>query len=67
MRTPLADVLRDAVAEATATDETGLTRRTLLRRAGVGAVGVAALGRLAPAARAASSPRIVVVGAASPG
>ena len=63
MRTPLADVLRDAVAEATATDETGLTRRTLLRRAGVGAVGVAALGRLAPAARAASSPRIVVVGA----
>ena len=63
MRTPLADVLWDAVAEATATDETGLTRRTLLRRAGVGAVGVAALGRLAPAARAASSPRIVVVGA----
>ena len=62
MRTPLAQALQASVA-AVAAEERRTTRRTLLRRAGAGAVGLAALGRLTPAARAAASPRIVVVGA----
>jgi monoamine oxidase len=63
MRTPLAHALRQAVADVAAADETGVTRRTLLRRAGAGAIGLTALGRLTPSARAAPAPRIVVVGA----
>jgi monoamine oxidase len=39
------------------------TRAELLKRAGVAGLGVAALGRLTPAARAAAQPSIVVVGA----
>jgi monoamine oxidase len=62
MRTPLTNAVRAAVAEAAAEDPR-TTRRTLLRRAGAAAVGVAALGRLAPVARGATAPRIVVVGA----
>ena len=62
MRTPLTDTLQAAVAEAAA-DAPRTTRRTLLRRAGVGTLGITALGRVVPAARAASSPRIVIVGA----
>ena len=62
MRTPLAQALQASVA-AVAAEERRTTRRTLLRRAGAGAVALAALGRLTPAARAAASPRIVVVGA----
>ena len=62
MRTPLAQALQVSVA-AVAAEERRTTRRTLLRRAGAGAVALAALGRLTPAARAAASPRIVVVGA----
>jgi monoamine oxidase len=50
------DALAVAGAERT-------TRGTLLRRAGVGALGLSALGGLAPSARAASSARVVVVGA----
>jgi monoamine oxidase len=60
MRTPLAHVIQDAVATAA---ESPTTRRALLRRAGTAALGVAALGRLTPAARAAAAPRIAVVGA----
>ena len=62
MRTPLARALQDAAA-AVAADEGRTTRRAFLRRAGAGALGLAALGRLTPAGRAAASPRIVVVGA----
>jgi monoamine oxidase len=60
MRTPLAHLIQDAVATAA---ESRTTRRALLRRAGAAVVGVAALGRLTPAARAAAAPRIAVVGA----
>src|SRR6476659_4149658 len=63
MRTPLVQVIRDSVDEIAAPNGSATTRRTLLRRAGVGARGLAALGRLTPAARAAGAPRIVVVGA----
>ena len=63
MRTPLAQVIQNALADAAAAEEHRTTRRTLLRRTGAAALGVAALGRLSPAARAAASPRIVVVGA----
>jgi monoamine oxidase len=62
MRTAITQAVRAAVAEAAADDDR-TTRRTLLRRAGAGAVGLTALGRLAPAARGATAPRIVVVGA----
>jgi monoamine oxidase len=62
VRTPLVRPLQDAVA-AVAAEEGRTTRRALLRRAGAGAVGLTALGRLTPAARAVAVPRIVVVGA----
>jgi monoamine oxidase len=62
MRTPLARVLEDAVATVAA-ETPRTTRRGLLRSAGAGALALSALGRLTPAARAASAPRIVVVGA----
>jgi monoamine oxidase len=62
MRTPLLNAVQNAVAEV-ANEEARTTRRTLLRHAGVGAVGLTALGRLTPAARAAAQPKIVVVGA----
>ena len=62
MRTPLLNAVQNAVAEV-ANEHALTTRRTLLRRAGAGAVGLTALGRVTPAARAASQPRIVVVGA----
>jgi monoamine oxidase len=63
MHTPLAHALRDAAAGVAAADETRTTRRGLLRRAGTGALALTALGRLAPVARGAAAPRIVVVGA----
>ena len=62
MRTPLAQVLEDAAA-AVAAETPRTTRRGLLRSAGAGALAVTALDRLTPAARAAATPRIVVVGA----
>ncbi len=62
MRTPLMQLVEDAVTRA-ATEEPRTTRRALLHRAGAGALGFSALGRLTPAARAAAAPRIVVVGA----
>jgi hypothetical protein len=61
MRTPLLQTVHDAIAEVAADETT--SRRTFLRRAGAGALGVTAFGRLAPVARAAGEPRIVVVGA----
>ena len=62
MRTPLLNAVQNAVAEV-ANEEARTTRRTLLRHAGAGAVGLTALGRLTPPARAAAQPKIVVVGA----
>jgi monoamine oxidase len=62
MRTPLMQLVEDAVTRAAA-DEPRTTRRELLHRAGAGALGLTALGRLTPVARAAAAPRIVVVGA----
>jgi monoamine oxidase len=62
MRTPLTQVIEDAVA-AVAAEKPRTTRRGLLRTAGAGALALTAVGRLTPAARAASAPRIVVVGA----
>ena len=63
MRTPLAQLIHDAVGEVAGEAAGPTTRRALLRRAGVGALGLAALGRLTPVARGAVAPRIVVVGA----
>jgi monoamine oxidase len=63
-RTPLAQWVEDVAAEAGA--EAGVTRREALRRAGlVGASAAMAgsLGALVPSARAATGPRIVIVGA----
>ena len=73
-RTPLARLVGEAAgaaAEASAREvelgrvleERRTSRRTFVRDAGLAAVGLAALGRLATPARAAGSPRIVVVGA----
>ena len=64
-RTPLIRDLQDAVARVAA-EEVGArptTRRELLRRAGIAGLGLTALGRLAPVARAAGSARIAIVGA----
>ena len=63
-RTPLMQDLQRAVAEVGAEkEEWRSTRAGLLKRAGVAGVGLTAFGRLAPAARAASTTRIVIVGA----
>jgi monoamine oxidase len=63
-RTPLADSLESLAAEAAA--ERNLTRRELLRDAGIlglAAAGATSIGRLISAADAALAPRTVVVGA----
>jgi monoamine oxidase len=60
-RTPLAQWVEDAAAQAGV--EAGITRRQALKRAGVAGASIALAGTLAPAARAAGTPRIVVVGA----
>jgi monoamine oxidase len=65
-RTPLMENVLRAAADAAASDsdrEWSTTRAGLLRKAGVAGLGVAGLSRLTPAARAASSASIVVVGA----
>ncbi len=63
-RTPLLNALEQAAATVAAEDaeRRGTTRRELLRRAGAAGLGLTALGRFAPAARAAVT-RVVVVGA----
>jgi monoamine oxidase len=58
-RTPLAQFVEDAAAQAAP----GFTRREAMRRAGVAGAGIALSGSLAGVARAATAPRIVVVGA----
>ncbi|HET9324607.1 MAG TPA: FAD-dependent oxidoreductase, partial [Gaiellaceae bacterium] len=63
-RTPLASTLETAAAEAGA--ERGLTRKDLLRNAGIfglAAAGTTSVGRLLSAAEAAAAPRTIVVGA----
>jgi monoamine oxidase len=64
-RTPLMQELQGAVAEVAAEngDHLRTTREGLLKKAGIAGLGLAAFGRLTPAARAAASPTIVVVGA----
>jgi monoamine oxidase len=62
MRTPLMQTVQAAVAQVAA-DDARTTRRTLLRRAGAGALAVTAAARLTSPARAATTPRIVIVGA----
>jgi len=62
-RTPLARDLQQVIAEVAAEHETTLTRRRLLRDAGVAGLTLAAAGRFAPLANPATAPRIVVVGA----
>ncbi len=63
-RTPLMENVQLAVARIAADHGTsGMTRRRLLERAGLAGLGLTAVGRLAPAARGASAPSIVVVGA----
>ncbi len=61
-RTPLADAVQRAAATA-ADDERRTTRTGFVKEAGAAALGLAAFGRLAPPARGAAAPRIVVVGA----
>src|SRR3954471_1699410 len=61
-RTPLASWLEGAAAEAS--PEHGITRRQALKRAGLAGASIAVAGAFpAAAARAATTPRIVVVGA----
>jgi monoamine oxidase len=56
-RTPLANAVQAAAAERST------TRRRFVEQAGVAALGLTALGRLAAPARGAAAPKIVVVGA----
>jgi monoamine oxidase len=60
-RTPLAGAVQDAVA-AVAVGERRTTRSRFVKEAGVAALGLSALGRLAAPARGATAPKIVVVG-----
>jgi monoamine oxidase len=62
-RTPLAQDLERAVAAASAEWELTLTRRRLLRDAGIAGLTLAAAGKFASPANSATAPRIVVVGA----
>ena len=63
-RTPLMQELQRAASEVAGEREDWRgSRAGLLKRAGAVGLGLTALGRSAPLARAASSPRIVVVGA----
>ena len=63
-RTPLMQDVQRAVAEVAAENgDLKTTRAGLLRTAGVAGLGLTAFGRLTPAARGASPPSIVVVGA----
>ena len=63
-RTPLIENVQQAMTSIAAEQgEPGMTRKDLLRRAGVAGLGLTALGALAPTARGASGPSIVVVGA----
>jgi monoamine oxidase len=63
-RTPLMEAIRRAVAEVAAENgDWKTTRGGLLKKAGIAGLGLATVGRLTPAARAASSASIVVVGA----
>jgi len=65
-RTPLMQEMQRAVAEVAAQDsgtEWRTTRASLVRKAGLAGLGLAGLGRLTPAARAAANPSVVVVGA----
>jgi monoamine oxidase len=57
-RTPLAQFVEDAAAQAAP----GITRREALRRAGVAGAGLAVSGAIAIPARAATAPRIAIVG-----
>lgn len=60
-RTPLAGAVRQAVAGIA--EERRTTRTRFVKETGAAALGLAAFGRLAAPARAAGSPKIVVVGA----
>ena len=60
-RTPLAGAVQDAVAAVA--EERRTTRTRFVKEAGAAALGLTALGSLAVPARAATNPRIVVVGA----
>jgi monoamine oxidase len=62
-RTPLARMLQGAAADAAVEDKGRTTRRELLRRGAAAGLGLSALGHLAPLARGAAAPRIVIVGA----
>jgi monoamine oxidase len=61
-RTPLAGAVQSAAA-AVAADDRRTTRSRFVKEAGVAAIGLTALGRLAAPARGAAAPKIVVVGA----
>ena len=62
-RTPTARYLEEAVEAVAAEEGRTLSRRRLLRDAGIAGLTLAAAGRLAPRAQSATAPRIVVVGA----
>ena len=60
-RTPLLNQVEDAVG-CIAAGEAGITRREIVKRAAVAGVGLTLLGRFAPVARGATTPRVAIVG-----
>ena len=60
-RTPLLNRVEDAVG-CIAAEEAGITRREIVKRAAVAGVGLTLLGRFAPVARGATTPRVAIVG-----
>lgn len=63
-RTPLLQSVENAAASVAAEQDPGRSsRRDFLKTAGAAGLGLTALGQLTPGARAASPPRIVIVGA----
>jgi monoamine oxidase len=61
-RTPLLARVEEAIGEIAAEQGGSTTRRELVKRAAVAGVGLTALGRFAPVARGAASPRVAIVG-----
>ena len=60
-RTPLLNQVEDAMGRIAAED-TGVTRREIVKRAAVAGVGLTVLGRFAPLASGATAPRVAIVG-----
>lgn len=61
-RTPLLARIEEAIEGIAAEQGGGMTRREIVKRATVGGIGLAAIGRFTPIAGGAATPRVAIVG-----